>query len=110
VSDTNPRTQKKLEALKLLSTSTKQHPTTLPARNQQCDDFHRPDRDAQHSPSEPFDNACALMTRHHWLRHAVRLVALGDIGVANSSRGDPYQDFAVQQLFKIEFFDRGGLM
>jgi hypothetical protein len=37
-------------------------------------------------------------------------VALGDIGVANSSRGDPYQDLAVPQLIKIEFFDRGRLM
>lgn len=36
--------------------------------------------------------------------------ASGDIGGANSSRGDPYQDLVVPQLIKIEFFDRGGLM
>jgi hypothetical protein len=30
--------------------------------------------------------------------------------VANSSRGDAYQDLVVPQLIKIEFFDRGGLM
>lgn len=36
--------------------------------------------------------------------------ASGDIGVANSSRGDPYQGLVVPQLIKIEFFDRDGLM
>ena len=50
------------------------------------------------------------MTYHDWLRHAVRLVALGDLGVANSRRCDPYQDLVVPRLIKIEFFDRGGLM
>jgi hypothetical protein len=35
----------------------------------------------------------------------VGLVAHRDIGVANSSRGDPYRDLVVPQLIKIEFFD-----
>jgi hypothetical protein len=62
------------------------------------------------SNAYPFDHAGALMTQHDCWRHAIRLVALGDIGVANSSRGDPYQGLVVPQLIKIESFERGGLM
>ncbi len=63
-------------------------------------------RDLRHRAADPLDDPGALVPKHDRLRNRERLVAHGDVGVADARRHDANQDLVVARVFEVHRLKR----